>query len=250
EHGRRRPYERYTTYGPRHRPSEWGPSWPRCSPAIHVLVCFPTIKDVDARRPPGMTIRVQRARPQGTLISRRDLDHDHRLAGDPAQNLLFSSSNGPTPYPWAGSGAGAPATLPLGWAKLRSGCRRYGRTHRDPDGRAGDCGETAPGLALAKHQASPRIIPEGAMNYWLRMVLAAGSVAVLPASAWAQSSGPRASPGLQQPQLRDDEQIMPSQIVRPPPAPPAKPKVAAKPKPGPAAADTDTGDNPPAPAVP
>ena len=90
------------------------------------------------------------------------------------------------------------------------------------------------------------------MNYWLRMVLAAGSVAVLPASAWAQSSGPRASPGLQQPQLRDDEQIMPSQIVRPPPAPPAKPKVAAKPKPAPApaAADTDTGDNPPAPAVP
>jgi hypothetical protein len=89
------------------------------------------------------------------------------------------------------------------------------------------------------------------MNYWLRMVLAAGSVAVLPAGAWAQASGPRASPGLQQPQLRDDEQIMPSQIVKPPPAPPAKPKVAAKPKPVAPAADTDTGDNPPAaPAAP
>ena len=86
------------------------------------------------------------------------------------------------------------------------------------------------------------------MNYWLRMVLAAGSVVVLPSTAWAQSSGPRASPGFQQPQLRDDEQIMPSQIVRPPPAPPAKPKVAAKPKP--AAADTDTDDNPVAPAKP
>jgi hypothetical protein len=80
------------------------------------------------------------------------------------------------------------------------------------------------------------------------MVLAAGSVAVLPVTTWAQSSGPRASPGLQQPQLRDDEQIMPSQIVRPPPAPPAKPKVAAKPKP--AAADTDPGDDPPATAAP
>src|SRR5580704_1197496 len=86
------------------------------------------------------------------------------------------------------------------------------------------------------------------MNYWLRMVLAAGSVVVLPSTAWAQSSGPRASPGFQQPQLRDDEQIMPSQIVRPPPAPPAKPKVAAKQKP--AAADTDTDDNPVAPAKP
>jgi hypothetical protein len=91
------------------------------------------------------------------------------------------------------------------------------------------------------------------MNYWLRLVLAAGSVAVLPGGAWAQTSGPRASPGLQQPQLRDDEQIMPSQIVKPPPAPPAKPKVAAKPKPAPApaTADTDTDDNPPAtPAAP
>ena len=84
------------------------------------------------------------------------------------------------------------------------------------------------------------------MSYWFRMVLAAASVAVLPAGAWAQASGPRASPGLQQPQLRDDEQIMPSQIV---PAPPAKPKVAGKPKPKPApapTADTDTDNNPPA----
>jgi hypothetical protein len=82
------------------------------------------------------------------------------------------------------------------------------------------------------------------------MVLAAAGVAMLPAGAWAQT-GPRASPGLQQPQLRDDEQIMPSQIV---PAPPAKPKVAAKPKPAPApapTADTDTDNNPPAaPAAP
>ena len=88
------------------------------------------------------------------------------------------------------------------------------------------------------------------MNHWLRVVLAAGGLALLSAGAWAQT-GPRASPGLQQPQLRDDEQIMPSQIV--PAPPPAKPKVAAKPKPkpAPAAADTDTDDNPPtAPAAP
>ena len=77
------------------------------------------------------------------------------------------------------------------------------------------------------------------MSYWFRMVLAAASVAVLPAGAWAQASGPRASPGLQQPQLRDDEQIMPSQIV---PAPPAKPKVAAKPKPKPAPAPRHVPD--------
>jgi hypothetical protein len=61
--------------------------------------------------------------------------------------------------------------------------------------------------------------------------LLAASAAALPAGAWAQS-GPRQSPGLQQPYLRDDEQIMPSQIVVPPPA---KPKVAAKPKPAPPA---------------
>jgi hypothetical protein len=84
------------------------------------------------------------------------------------------------------------------------------------------------------------------MSYWLRMVLAAGSVALLPAGAWAQASGPRASPGLQQPQLRDDEQIMPSQIVQPPPA---KPKAAAKPKPAPVAADPGS-DNPAASAAP
>ena len=88
------------------------------------------------------------------------------------------------------------------------------------------------------------------MNYWLRVVLAAGGLALLSADAFAQT-GPRASPGLQQPQLRDDEQIMPSQIV---PAPPAKPKVAAKPKPAPApapTADTSTDNNPQAaPAAP
>jgi hypothetical protein len=86
------------------------------------------------------------------------------------------------------------------------------------------------------------------MKYWLAVLLAFGTAAAVPAAAWAQT-GPRQSPGLQQPQLRDDEQIMPSQIVPPPPLP-AKPKAAAKPappKPVPAAADPET-DNP-APAV-
>jgi hypothetical protein len=69
--------------------------------------------------------------------------------------------------------------------------------------------------------------------------LLAASAAALPAKAWAQS-GPRQSPGLQQPYLRDDEQIMPSQIVTPPPA---KPRVAAKPKPAPPAVPPE---NPPA----
>jgi len=82
--------------------------------------------------------------------------------------------------------------------------------------------------------------------------MAALLAAALPVTAWAQASGPRQSPGLQQPHLRDDEQIMPSQIVPPPPA--AKPKAAAKPaKPVPAAANPETDENPkPAakPAVP
>jgi hypothetical protein len=95
------------------------------------------------------------------------------------------------------------------------------------------------------------------MNHrWFCVLATAGMAAALPAAlpvaAWAQPSGPRASPGLQQPHLRDDEQIMPSQIVAPPPAP-AKPKAAAKPaapKPVPAAAQPEPDDNPVAVAKP
>jgi hypothetical protein len=61
------------------------------------------------------------------------------------------------------------------------------------------------------------------MNQRWFCALAAAGMAALPVAAWAQASGPRSSPGLQQPHLRDDEQIMPSQIVQPPP-PPTKPK--------------------------
>src|SRR5882672_10369075 len=72
------------------------------------------------------------------------------------------------------------------------------------------------------------------MKYWFCVMLTAGAAA-LPAATWAQT-GPRASPGLQQPHLRDDEQIMPSQIV--PPPPPVKPKTAAaKPAPPPKPAE-------------
>jgi len=91
------------------------------------------------------------------------------------------------------------------------------------------------------------------MKYWLCALLAAATAAALPAAtlsptaAFAQASGPRSSPGLQQPHLRDDEQIMPSQIVPPPPLP-AKQKTAAKPaapKPLPAAiGQPDPDENP------
>jgi hypothetical protein len=55
---------------------------------------------------------------------------------------------------------------------------------------------------------------------------------------------------LQQPHLRDDEQILPSQIVVPPPAP-AKPRAKpAAPKPAPAAVPPDPDDNPVAVAKP
>jgi hypothetical protein len=103
---------------------------------------------------------------------------------------------------------------------------------------------------------------EGAMKYWLCVLLvAAGMAAALPATASAQASGPRASPGMQQPYLRDDEQILPSQIVRPPPYVPPKPKAAAKPAvpkptPAPAIATAPPDENPvsitrpPAPARP
>jgi hypothetical protein len=97
------------------------------------------------------------------------------------------------------------------------------------------------------------------MNHrWLCVLAAAGMTAVhltaVPVAAWAQASGPRASPGMQQPQLRDDEQIMPSQIVRPPAAPqslPARPKAAARPAaPRPAPAATAPDDYPVATAKP
>ena len=94
------------------------------------------------------------------------------------------------------------------------------------------------------------------MNHrWFCALAAAGMVALpnaVPVAAWAQASGPRSSPGLQQPHLRDDEQIMPSQIVQPPPLP-AKPKSAAKPaapRPVPAAVQPDPDDNPVAVAKP
>jgi hypothetical protein len=92
------------------------------------------------------------------------------------------------------------------------------------------------------------------MKHWLCVLLAAGAAlaaeaAALPAAVWAQT-GPRASPGMQQPTLRDDEQILPSQILAPPPV---KPKTAAKPKPPapkPApAANPDLDDNEPAPVA-
>ncbi len=87
------------------------------------------------------------------------------------------------------------------------------------------------------------------MNSWLRMLLAVGTAAMLPAAALAQT-GPRASPGLQQPQLRDDEQILPSQIVPPPPAPAKKKAKTAAAKPAPVPADPDADDNSAAPAKP
>jgi hypothetical protein len=87
------------------------------------------------------------------------------------------------------------------------------------------------------------------MKYWLCVLLAAGAAA-LPAATWAQT-GPRSSPGLQQPHLRDDEQIMPSQILPPPPPVKPKPKpVAAKPAPKPdPTANPDQDDNPVAPVA-
>jgi hypothetical protein len=100
----------------------------------------------------------------------------------------------------------------------------------------------------------------------LCVLAAAGMVAVLTVAAfgtilgttsgtaWAQT-GPRASPGMQQPQpqLRDDEQILPSQVVAPPPVKPAKPKVAARPpapRPPPLAPAPEPDDNPVAVARP
>jgi hypothetical protein len=84
------------------------------------------------------------------------------------------------------------------------------------------------------------------MKYWFCVLLGAGAAA-LPAATWAQT-GPRASPGMQQPHLRDDEQIMPSQILVPPPL--VKPKTAAKPKPKPVpASNPDTDEDPTAPVA-
>src|SRR6266700_2331035 len=71
---------------------------------------------------------------------------------------------------------------------------------------------------------------------WLCLLLATGAAVALGTAASAQqqqSARPRSAQGLPQPQLRDDELISPSQIVRPPPALtqslPAKPAPAAKP---------------------
>lgn len=66
------------------------------------------------------------------------------------------------------------------------------------------------------------------MSYRLLGLLAAGAMALLPAVVLAQANR---QPHYVTPTLRDDEQIMPSQIVEPPPAAKPKPKVAAKPKP-------------------
>jgi hypothetical protein len=65
-------------------------------------------------------------------------------------------------------------------------------------------------------------------KYWLLAALAAGSI-WLPAAALAQRSQ------IQQPQLRDDEQILPSQIVQPPPKGKITKPAAAT------SADTDAG---------
>jgi hypothetical protein len=75
------------------------------------------------------------------------------------------------------------------------------------------------------------------MKIHLLLLLSAGLAGIVSSTALAQT-GPRQSPGLQQPTLRDDEQIMPSQIVPAPGTPKPKPKPAA-PKPPPVA------DNPP-----
>jgi hypothetical protein len=74
---------------------------------------------------------------------------------------------------------------------------------------------------------------------WIGLLLAAAAAVALPDAAAAQH-GPqpparaRSVQGLQQPQLRDDEQISPSQIATPPPAAPRSapagtPAAAAKP---------------------
>jgi hypothetical protein len=65
------------------------------------------------------------------------------------------------------------------------------------------------------------------MHRWLCLLLVAGAAVALPAAAGAQDRHPP-SQKLPQPQLRDDEQISPSQIVNPPPA-------AARPRPAPGA---------------
>jgi hypothetical protein len=58
---------------------------------------------------------------------------------------------------------------------------------------------------------------------WHCLLLAIGAAA-LSAAAWAQQPSTRLAQSLKQPQLRDDEQILPSQIVEPPPL---KPKASA-----------------------
>jgi hypothetical protein len=67
------------------------------------------------------------------------------------------------------------------------------------------------------------------MNHrWFCALATAGAAVALSTAAAAQTSSPGMRVAhLHQPQLRDDEQILPSQVVPPPPA--AKPRGAAKP---------------------
>src|SRR5438105_2703969 len=120
---------------------------------------------------------------------------------------------------------------------------------------------------MVQRQRPREIKPEGGMNHrWLCVLAAvlptaALSVATVSVAALSEAAlsearaqgGPRASPGMQQPLLRDDEQIMPSQIVRPPAVTqslPPKPKAAAKPPRPPATANPEPDDNPVAVAKP
>ncbi|HEY6259228.1 MAG TPA: hypothetical protein VIY51_25905 [Xanthobacteraceae bacterium] len=85
------------------------------------------------------------------------------------------------------------------------------------------------------------------MNHRLLGLLAAGVVVALPAAASAQANR---TPHYYSPTLRDDEQIMPSQVVAPPPV---KPKPAPKPvvaKPPPPVDDPSLVEDPDAAAKP
>jgi hypothetical protein len=85
-------------------------------------------------------------------------------------------------------------------------------------------------------------------HHWLSGVLAAGLAVTLAAAASAQQpQRPRAAQGSQQPQLRDDEQILPSQIVRPPSVTQSMPAVAKPPAEKPAV-EKPAAAQPPQPA--
>src|ERR1700693_1132778 len=80
-------------------------------------------------------------------------------------------------------------------------------------GKTGNCITLSPSRVSANMAltAPPEIKPEGRMDHrWFYALAVAGLVGLpnaVPVAAWAQASGPRSSPGLQQPHLRDDEQI-------------------------------------------